>query len=257
MDKILVNYEDLLNTYKSKPAGLLASQKYQDWFPIKKSSVLAGIIADLMGDGHLQGKPKLRLDYTSNSKEELERFNSKIYQLFNIQGKIRSCTTNNYGTMNLGINNAILTRTLILLGVPSGAKVNKNFSIPNWILTNKNYFSRFVNRLFSCEASIDVKYKCIDFKMHKNKDIAKEGKIFFEQIRFYLQKHFNITSTNVFLSGENKKANGETSVGLRFKIKNKQSLINFYKYIKFDEKEKQNKLKLIGSTLLQPFLHQS
>ena len=133
-NKIIVTYEDVISTYKIRKNGEKALSAYMHWFPIKSSIKLAGIIADLMGDGHLQDHPHWRLDYTSNSMEELERFNQEVYSLFGVQGKIRDCTTNQYGTMNLGINPKQLGRVLKLAGVPTGAKVLQEFSIPKWIL---------------------------------------------------------------------------------------------------------------------------
>ena len=70
--------------------------KYDYLFPIKGSTKLAGIVADLIGDGHLQVHPKWRIDYTSKRLSELERFNTEIFLLFGYRGKIRKNTTNKY-----------------------------------------------------------------------------------------------------------------------------------------------------------------
>ena len=85
MNNILVNKSDVLDTYKSKQHGIKSFSKYNPWFPIRSSPKLAGIVADLMGDGHLQGYPKLRLDYTSKSILELERFNQEIFYLMAVR----------------------------------------------------------------------------------------------------------------------------------------------------------------------------
>lgn len=53
-NKVLLNFEDVLNTYRSKEHGKKALSKYPNWFPLIASSRLAGVVADLMGDGHLQ-----------------------------------------------------------------------------------------------------------------------------------------------------------------------------------------------------------
>ena len=145
--EILLNFEDVINTYKSKEHGLKALSKYAYWFPLKTSSELAGIVADLMGDGHLQDGKKLRLDYTSKSVTELKRFGNEIYKLFKVKGKIRHCNTNNYGTMNYGVNCKPLVRVLKLIGVPTGSKVLTKFTIPKWIIQDKALFSRFINRV--------------------------------------------------------------------------------------------------------------
>lgn len=245
-DKVLLNFEDVLNTYKSQPSGQLALVKYKHWFPIIKSPELAGIVADLMGDGHLQAAPKLRLDYTSKSTEELDRFNKEIYNLFKINGKIRKCKTNLYHTYNLGINNKPLARVLILLGIPSGSKVLSNFQIPEWILTDKKLFARFINRLFSCEGCVDINSKCIEIKMYKSLDYIEDGIIFFKKIKDYLGSYFDIKTTNPFLEGRtNIRKDGIKTKGIRLKIKNKESLINFKEYIGLDDKDKKIRLEKI------------
>jgi len=81
------------------------------------------------------------MDYTSKSKKELRRFSNQIYLLFKIKSKIRPNNGNKFGeTFNLGINNKLLGRILNQLGVPYGAKVLKEFLIPEWILEDKEYF---------------------------------------------------------------------------------------------------------------------
>ncbi len=245
-NKILLKYEDVLNTYKSKEHGKKALLPYLDWFPIKASRELAGVIADLMGDGHLQGSPKLRIDYTSKSTEELRRFEKEIIYLFNIKGKIRKCRTNKYNTYNIGINNKPLARVLKSIGVPPGSKVLSSFSIPLWILSDKTFFSRFINRLLSCEGCVDTYSKCIELKMYKSVDLIDDGIEFFNDIKKYLEKHFQIKTTNPFLEGKpNIRKDGIKTKGVRIKIKNKESLIKFKKYIGFEDKNKSIKLEKI------------
>jgi len=67
MKKIILKYEDFLGSYRCAKSGIKASARYQKWFPIKSSEELSGLVADLMGDGHLQGDPKWRFDYCSKS----------------------------------------------------------------------------------------------------------------------------------------------------------------------------------------------
>lgn len=238
-NKILLTFEDVLNTYKSRAHGLRALVKYKVWFPIKASPELAGLIADLMGDGHLQGKPKWRLDYTSKNIFELKRFNNEVKNLFGVSGKIRDCTTNAYGTKNLGINNKPLARVLDLLGVPTGSKVLIEFNIPRWITNDRRCFGRFVNRLFSCEATVDLKYKFIEIKMHKCEKLIRNGILFFMDIKSNLQKHFNIISTEPFLDNSlSIRKDGVKTRPVRLKIKRKDSLNSFRKYIMFDDEKK-------------------
>ena len=208
----LLNFEDVLNTYKSKEAGVKALSKYSYWFPLRASPNLAGIVADLMGDGHLQDYPKLRLDYTSKSLNELDRFNFEMYKTFRIKGNSRKCFTNHYGTYNLGINCKPLVRTLKLIGVPTGSKVLIKFDIPKWILQDKSMFSRFANRLFSCEGSVDIKNRYLEIQMYKSESLANDG---------------------------------VKTIPIRMKIKNMGSLINFRNFVSIDDPAKIARLKLI------------
>ncbi len=249
-NQVLLDYEDILNTYKSREHGIKALSKYVHWFPIKASPELAGIIGDLMGDGHLQKEPKSRIDYTSNSVHELERFNAQIYAIFSIRGKIRDCTTNTYGTKNLGVNNKPLGRVLQQLRVPAGAKVFIPFSIPAWITKDKNAFAAFVRRLFTCEGNVDVYSKCIDFRMHKSVDLLEDGISFFADIKKHLEVHFDIHTTNPFPGGISTRKDGRITKGIRIKIKSKDSLIKFSKYVGFDDEKKQKRLDEIIESLL-------
>ncbi|MBT3304013.1 hypothetical protein HN592_01715 [Candidatus Woesearchaeota archaeon] len=243
--KPLLVFDDVLRTYKSEYHGRKAFESYMSWFPLIVSPCLAGIVADLMCDGHLQGK-KWRFDYTSNSIEELERFNRTIHSLFKVKGKVRKCTTNKYETFNLGVNNSPLARVLKLLEVPAGAKVLSSFSIPDWILADKTLFGRFINRLVSCEGSVDVKNKCIDIRMSKSEDLIVDGLSFFKDIQNYLWNYFEIKTTNPFLDRSfNLRKDGIKTKTIRLKIKRKESLITFNKFIGIDDKIKNKKLKRI------------
>ncbi|MBN2421991.1 hypothetical protein JXB41_02085 [Candidatus Woesearchaeota archaeon] len=244
--------QDVLNTYKSKFHGIKALSKYKEWFPLKASPELAGIVADLIGDGHLQGDPKWRLDFCSNSVDELKRFETELFNIFKIRGKNRKCTTNTYGTMNYGINCKPLARELKLLKVPTGAKVLSDFSIPKWILESKDNFAYFINRLFSCEGTVDLKYRFIEIKMYKSVKIIDSGIELFETIKFHLENYFQIKTTNPFLeSNVNLRKDGNRTKAVRLKIKKKDSLIRYKKYIGFDNKDKSARLNKISMSYLK------
>lgn len=142
---MIVNEKELLTYYFNSVRGKNALSKYKTKLPFKPSEQMAGLIGDIFGDGHLQGDPKWRIDYTSKSKDELKRFEKEIIDVFNVWGKIRECKTNTYGkTFNYGVNYKAVAITLHLFGAPSGNKVLQNFDIPQWILENKKFFRRFI-----------------------------------------------------------------------------------------------------------------
>ncbi len=157
MVMILLRKEDLLVFYKDKEKGLKSIEKHSDWFPLYSSACLAGIVGDLIADGHIQGDPKWRIDFTSKNLNKLNSFGNKIFRLFGIKGKIRPCTTNKWGkSFNYGINCKLLARIIHLIGVPTGNKVKKKFLIPKWILSKEEYFVEFVREIFSCDGYVDI-----------------------------------------------------------------------------------------------------
>ncbi len=249
---VLITYEDVLKTYKSREAGIKALAKYFSWFPIKRNKILAGIVADLIGDGHAQKPPMWRMDYTSSSIKELNRFSNTIYSQFGIKGKIRPCNTNKFGkTYNLGLNSKQLGRALSLCGVPQGAKVMKKFSVPSWILEDKELFGSFVKRLFDCEGNVDVSSKAIELRMSKEISIINSGIIFFEEIREKLKGYYDIDTNNIFLGGKNIRKDKKITQEVRLKIKRKDSVKKYFELIGFDTEEKQKKLEKIILTWIR------
>lgn len=211
---------------------------------------LAGVIADIMGDGHLQGHPKWRMDYTSKEIGELERFNEEIYDLFGYKGKIRKNNTNQWGvSFNLGINNRSIARHIYELGAPAGNKVLQSFSIPIWIKNDKECFRRFSERLFTCEGCVDCFSKAIEIKMAKEVSLVEDGISFFRDMKNLLEFYFGIKTTEPFLEGrKNKRKDGKVTVGVRMKIRRKESIRLFQKEIGFENEEKKRKLEYIVET---------
>jgi hypothetical protein len=244
---IIVTLDDVLKTYKSKKAGEKALKPYMRWFPLRPTPELAGIVADLICDGHLQGKPKWRMDFTSESNEEMKNFEKRIKNLFNIVGKKRPCYSNKFGkTYNYGVNCKPLARTLFLCGVPTGNKVLKKFTFPSWVLEDKSFFKQFTKRFYNCEGTCwGDKSPGIGFEMWKEAEKIENLKEFLESLRFGLKKFFDIKTTEIFTtSSVHKRKDGHVTKPLRFYIKRKDSIFKFYRNIGF-EYEKQNKLKNI------------
>ncbi len=244
----LVKFENVLKTYKSKYHGKKALEKYRKWFPLFPSERLAGIIADLMCDGHIQPPKKLRLDYTSKSKKELRRFGKEIYNIFKIKGKIRPCKTNKFGkSYNYGVNCKPLCRLLILCGAPAGNKQTTEFTIPKWILTNKKYFKRFLQRVFSCEGTVSLEDSpFVGIVMYKSLNQYSNGLKFFNDIKKYLFIHFKIETTNIFSEKRlNVRKDGVLTKALKLRIKKTDSLLKFAKFINIEDNQKHRKLEQI------------
>lgn len=228
---------------------MLITDLHKSWFPVISSEKIAGIIADLICDGSLQGPFLWRFDFTSKDLSELKRFENEIYNLFKIKGKVRPCKSNKFGkTYNYGVNNKMLSRIFYKLGVPAGCKVKQEFLIPTWILKNKNYFRIFCRRVFTCEGCVSVEGSSsfVEICMWKA-DYLQDNLInFLNQIKTRLKLYFDIETNNIFLtSNYNLRKDGIRTLGARLRIKRLNSLINFYNEIGFDNTIKQNKLKQI------------
>lgn len=249
--KTLVTYSKLLKMYKSREAGIESLKSIKHLLPLYPSKRLAGIVGDMFGDGHLQGPKLWRLDFTSASLKELKRFEKEFYLEFGVKGKVRKCTTNIFGsTYNYGINNKRIARLLFLCGVPYGNKVFQQLEIPNWILSNKLYFKRFVQRLFDCEGTVDVDNKYVEICMSKNDDIINNGYEFFDQIRYRLLKYYGIVTTNVFtVSTPNRRKDDLITRQMKFKIKRQDSVLKFSRSIGFETRRKQQKLIVIARSI--------
>jgi len=243
---ILFTKNTAFNLYYSQYHANIVINSHKDWFPIYSSPRLAGIIADLICDGHIQGPKLWRFDYTSKNKKELKRFEKQIFALFKIRGKIRPNHGNIFGkTFNLGINNKLLSRILNYLGAPYGPKVKTEFLIPEWVLNDKECFRTFTKRVFTCEGTVDIspKNSFVSLEMWKSIELIENGEEFLNQIKTKLKSYFGIECTNIFLgSNYNKRKDGTVTKGLRLRIKRLDSLIKFSKEIGFDNSLKQKKL---------------
>jgi len=245
---IILRYKDFLETYKTRGHRINHLKEYQKLFPLKSSPVLAGIVADLICDGHLQGDPKWRIDFTSKDVEELKRFEEEIIKIFAVGGKVRECLTNTYSkSYNMGINCSPVARILFLVGVPSGQKVLQNFSIPEWIVKDKECFRLFCRRMFTCEGSImndnNRKIPQVRLEMWKEESLIKNGKGFLDLLCKMMKEYFDLDSTIRITNNTLKRKDGRTTRAVRIYILG-DSVVKFFKEIGF-EGTKQKSLKAL------------
>ena len=242
----LLNVSDVLKLYKDEAKALRVIEKNGAFFPVLKTPMLAGLVADLMADGHLQGEPHWRIDYTSKSLPELERFGDTVEAVFGMRGRARPCNTNAFGkTYNYGVNCKLLSKIMYLAGAPIGRKTSSNFSIPDWIYNDRKLFATFCRRLFSCEASVNAEDPVIKIEMWKDSKIMWDDK-FLPGVKMGMEKHFGIVTTRIFtVKSENKHKDGTVTKPMRLLVRRRESILKFNKYIGFDDINKQNKLNQI------------
>lgn len=241
MKYIILNKKQYLSTFKNLKSGLNSLERYRSLFPIKSSSHLAGIVADLTGDGHIsQGL----IQYISKYKNETLRFRDEFNFLFDKKGKIRKGPTSK-NTWECVIGNNALVKILNFSGVPFGNKTIKKFEVPGWVLNgNKNIRSRYIQRLFDCEGSVFLQNKRrirIKIQLYKLSDYESNLRKYLNQIRKMLSE-FGVKTTNLTYTGIIKRKDNTISKGLEFEIygtkKNLLSILNFQKHINFETKRK-------------------
>jgi len=258
----VLRYSKFLETYKTRSYRLNHLEDYKRFFPVMSSPLLAGVVADLICDGHLQGSPIWRMDFTSRSVSELDNFNERIKRLFNISGKIRKCTSNKFGeSFNLGINCSPIARILFLCGVPAGQKVLTKFSLPRWIKEDKECFRAFCQRMFTCEGSIMHEKKRrmpqIRLEMWKSEELLKDGVFFMEEVCSGLKKYFDISTTITLPKSKCVRKDEIVTTKIKIYILG-ESVIKFYNKIGFCNDKQQSLKALLTSNFrgsLEPELH--
>lgn len=246
MKNIVVDSENYLSTFVNQKLGLHSIKKYKHWFPIYSSPKLAGIVADVTGDGHVgQGI----VQFISKDKENVIRFEKEVKNLFDVKSKIRKSPSNK-NTWECLIGGNAFSKILRLSGAPFGDKVKTGFCVPEWIFYgSKDVKKRYVQRLFDCEGSVILQEKAkriiIKINMYKSSALASTNMNFLNQIKSILSD-FGIKTTNCSIAGYTKRKDGITTIGYEFQFygtrNNMESVKNFKESIDFESRNKKEKL---------------
>lgn len=218
------------------------------WIKLIGSPELARIAADITGDGHLQLKDWRGLvSFYSKDFKEIMDLKGKFNKLFRVKGHVYLDNGANKRYKLFFISKP-LAHFFEKIGVPKGNKTNLIYTVPSWILQgNKKVKAGYLKGLFTGEGYIystklknnDIRWR-IGIEQYKNEKIKESGKAYMDQLRTML-KDFEIKSSPVRFNGSNIRKDGTKSIGARFDIE-KSNFGNFYKYIGFDNGEKQRKL---------------
>ena len=93
---------------------------------------------------------------------------------------------------------------------------------------------------------MDINSKCVEIQMYKSENLVKDGLRFFNEIKFYLDKYFDIKTTEPFTGNTfNIRKDGIKTRPIRLKIKNRDSLLGFRDFIGIEDPAKMSRLKLI------------
>lgn len=252
-NRLCINANDIRRSYKSKKYAEECIDYFSELLPITQSSDLAGIVANLLTDGHIAAKPiykSKKYDYIgffSDDITDLKSFNDTLERIFNIRGKIRKWGKR-YNSSSTGciIPNARLASVLEHCGVPVGDKVITEYCIPEWIRFGSIPIKRtFLRRSFTCEGSINYDSSCrrweIRYAMHKEKTLLPSAIEYLEQLRDML-KHFGIETSKPYIASDYCRSKDKKNIlGLAIKIIRKDSIKNFHK-IGFDLAKKSKRL---------------
>jgi intein/homing endonuclease len=252
---ILLTKEKLISTYRNTKLGFHYANKHSYLFPLRASPLLAGLVADITGDGHL-GRGLIQ--FISKDKSDAARFKKNFDLIFKHKSRIRiSPSTKKTWECLIGSNT--LYRIFALLEVPVGYKTVNKFGVPKWIKNgSKEIKKEYLQRIFTCEGSVRFQNSrriIIKFEMLKDEKILKSLEDYLQEIKNMLLE-FDVKTTNLMFAGSNIRKDGRKSIGLSFEIqgtaKNFDSMLSFYREINFDTSLKKKKLKRYLSALNAP-----
>lgn len=217
--------------------------------------MLAGIVADLTGDGHIR---RGLVQFISKDKCNTLNFKKRVESIFGVDGYIRPSPTTP-GIWECVFGGNFLPRMLMLAGTPFGNKTSQDFSVPSWVMHGEDTIkSTYLRRLFDCEGSVNFQKRNrvrIRINMWKDADKIDNMIEYLEQVRLLL-KEFGVNTTNVFIAGTRKYSNGRATKGVEFEAygtrKNMSSIVNYQRNIGFDYTDKQQRLKTYIGNLSVP-----
>lgn len=235
---VLVTKEDYISTYNSEWHGRKYAEKHDSWFPVKETPELAGLVGDLTTDGHVQGDPKLRFDFTASDKEDIMLFEQRLDDLFGVTGKIRKNTTNPYSTSyNYGVNSKPLTRILIECGVPTGSKVKTKFGVPQWIREDPECFRAYIERAFTNDGSAFGDNPRITYELSKEVSISENLVGYMESINHLLSKYWGISGSVFQRNKHNQRKDGDSTVGIGLNIRRREAIKKFHNEFNITDQE--------------------
>ncbi len=241
--------KEIHKSYKSKQSCKKAIRLLKDKkiLPLNTSPKLSRIIGHLIGDGNLSKDVFVGDFRFYGSKHKLIRIRKDIKDIFNIKPKQ---FYSRKGGFVLKYNNSVIARSLNIIGVPRGNKVEQSFRVPLWIRKGNSKIKRaFLVAICDDELSsprIDKRgyVEALRLKFNKEEEFIKEGMQFMEDIRDMLS-NFGVKCSNIKINNSKYiSRNNGVNRSIYFNISSKRgNLINFADKVGFyNEKEKQDKL---------------
>lgn len=128
----------------------------------EKNGDLAEFIGVVLGDGYIGKFPRTEvLGIYSNSNNEgfINRYSELVEKLFDKKPTVSKRKKSN--CVNIIIYQKDISKRL---GIPMGARKNKQMSLPNWICKDREYLIRYLRGLYEAEGSFSVHLPTYTYK---------------------------------------------------------------------------------------------
>ncbi len=128
-----------------------------------KNGDLAELIGVILGDGHIGQFPRtqsLTVVGTASNRGFIERYARLIETVFDQKPSTKKRTKCN--AVDIRIYQKHISDRL---NIPSGAKGRLDFSVPRWILANKDFLVRYLRGLYEAEGSLNFHPKTYTHKL--------------------------------------------------------------------------------------------
>ncbi len=217
--------------------------------PISRSEELAELIGHTLGDGHISKGG--RFVYVNTCKSLIKRVQQLVDVVF---GKSVYCDYRKRkdGSVSLHYPSA-LGLILERCGCVMGNKFRQEFDVPVWIKNGSEAVkSAFIRALFDDEGSVNDSGICIN--MAKIEHLEHSLMVFFESLQDMLVD-LKIRPRNITRCVRRVNKNGTIAIGLLFVICGINELKNFREHIGFIHPEKEERLKTLVDSFIQPNYH--
>lgn len=164
---------------------------------LEKNGDLAELIGVTLGDGHICVYPRteeLRIISNSSNVGFVKRYADLVHKVFHKKAYIR--VSNQSNSIRIGLYEKYISDRL---GVPAGARKDLAITVPDWILSKKNYIVRYLRGLYEAEGSFcvhEATYTHKFFFANRNRSMLLNVKSLMEILGF----HPHISKDQVQLS---------------------------------------------------------
>lgn len=178
---------------KLKLLGIIPS-KYP---PLLKNGDLAELIGVILGDGHIEKFPRTECLYILSNIKNLEfvhRYSQLVHKLF---GKKPTCSrVSTAKCIRIRLYQKDISKRL---SIPFGARLDKTFLVPKWILKNEAFVIRYLRGLYEAEGSVSAHEATSTYKLfftNRNKSLKSIVLTLLKKLGF----HPHVSGDNVQLS---------------------------------------------------------